>query len=1035
MAAKRRLRSLIDQLEERYQQMTEEDTFELDVLELEGVDLSKVGSRLQESQTLSETVKDMYDALKREGGKIESCYHRRINLQQPVSMLPPEILGMIFDLACVTDAFWDPRLSKIDPRQSSINPAWWQNRLTWVSRESISLTCTRWRQVAFQTPSMWSYIHILTNHKVRERGPIPHVSLIRSSISRARSTPLVVSIKLPDKSDGWAEISAIFGGNSMRIRSLYLSEPGLISSLRMHWLPSTPSVCPVLEILRLDIKHATEATPHLDLSKALNLRFLYIDCDLEETRSKPRLLTFDIPPSPLIEELYLRGEISLLSSMHAVSVCSQSLQIAAVALRPWDSNVHASPWIPPNSLALPHLRTFIASVSLLAALRKTMIHLPEATTIQIEVNRGHQLSCTFDCPLVTCFASRGLPDKMIHQVLRMLPAVREIFFRYGQLESLKALENVKKKAVLVAPYLETVWLASDYVQPKPDLDVEAALNRGRPKSVDIRRRNSDNDPPIYPPCYVLRMHSLFHGIFRMAAKRRLRGLIDQLEERYQQMTDEDSFELDVSELEGVDLSKVGTRLKESHTLSETVKDMYDAVNLEQDKIFRCYHRRSNLLQPVSTLPPEILGVIFDLACATDTFWDPKLSSFRLSQGCDDPGWSRNLSTWESRKSISLTCTRWYQIALQTPSMWSYIHILSPSDGRYDQEVVPLPSVVRSSLRRARTVPLTISINPDHRSRGWEHFPEILREEVRQIRVLYLADCDIELHHQLYSILQNPSVWVQLRVLRLHVAREQRESSQLDLSMLTNITVLHIFCNAQTSGLEPPLLALELPPHPCIEELYLCGEISPLSSAHALLRCSRSLKVAAVVLWRINSITFYLYEPELPPPIPSTVVDSLTLPNVHTFIASGVFLAALAGRVIHLPKATAIQIQRDNQRRGLSAILDCPQAEYFAAHFLSAQATRYALQMLPTTRELFFHCHSTEWRSALKRLENDTLPVAPNLKTLWLDTWEPDPNAEESLAALNQERPNPIELRWFTTPNASTTTHEPGIVHPPWYLLA
>ncbi|KAF8310402.1 hypothetical protein DL93DRAFT_2169748 [Clavulina sp. PMI_390] len=492
MAAKSRLRNLIDQLEERYQRMTEEDTFKLDVPQLPHVDLSQVELRLQESHALSETAKDTYDALKREESEIYCYYHGRVNLQQLVSRLPPEILGIIFDLACATNPFWD-----VDPHRSSINPAWRQN--TWKSRELISLTCTRWRQVALQTPSMWSYIQVSSSKRGK---PLPQISLIRSSISRARSTPLTISIELSNQFDGWAEVSNIFRAETKRIRSLHLTEPGFGSPLRMRWLDSTPNVCPVLQVLRLKIACATEAAPHLDLSQALNLRFLSIDYSFGDPHSEPRLLTFELPPSTPIEELYLRGEISLLSSMHAISECSETLQIAAVALKPWNWYGRTSPLTPPDSLSLPHLRTFVASVNLLAALRETVIHLPVATTIQIEIDRGHRLSCTFDCPLITCFASRGVPDEMVRQLLRMIPTVREVFFRYVGLDNLKALVNAKKTTVPVAPLLETVWLGSDCVETGSAPDAQAALKRRRRNGVEIRWRNHNEGPPIYPPWFV-----------------------------------------------------------------------------------------------------------------------------------------------------------------------------------------------------------------------------------------------------------------------------------------------------------------------------------------------------------------------------------------------------------------------------------------------------------------------------------------------------------------------------------------------------
>ena len=96
---------------------------------------------------------------------------------------------------------------------------------------------------------------------------------------------------------------------------------------------------------------------------------------------------------------------------------------------------------------------------------------------------------------------------------------------------------------------------------------------------------------------------------------------------------------------------------------------------------------------LAKLPPEVLSMIFEAACAV------KRGPGKLFIQRDD------LSPWQDRGVINLTCSYWRQVALATASLWNNLIICKKSLSH-----VPDLSLIPIVFERAGAVPLNTHVS-------------------------------------------------------------------------------------------------------------------------------------------------------------------------------------------------------------------------------------------------------------------------------------------------------------------------------------
>ncbi|KAG8769485.1 hypothetical protein FRC12_004938 [Ceratobasidium sp. 428] len=106
---------------------------------------------------------------------------------------------------------------------------------------------------------------------------------------------------------------------------------------------------------------------------------------------------------------------------------------------------------------------------------------------------------------------------------------------------------------------------------------------------------------------------------------------------------------------------------------------------------------SPLLVPMNQLPPEILGRIFTLA---------------LSVSPNRPGHSD--SEPDTLRSISLVCTRWHDVALKVPALWSHLEI-SPIYPIHSSNTARIFDRMKLWLNRTCGAPFHVYVTGDLRS--------------------------------------------------------------------------------------------------------------------------------------------------------------------------------------------------------------------------------------------------------------------------------------------------------------------------------
>ncbi|KAF9032169.1 hypothetical protein BDZ89DRAFT_598004 [Hymenopellis radicata] len=119
---------------------------------------------------------------------------------------------------------------------------------------------------------------------------------------------------------------------------------------------------------------------------------------------------------------------------------------------------------------------------------------------------------------------------------------------------------------------------------------------------------------------------------------------------------------------------------------ERAESMLDTLKAHYAHLDRHIQQSTQYIRssPIRRLPTEVLGIIFASAC----------TSFQRSE-------------YKTPLSIGVVCSKWRDIALSTPSLWTHIYI-APHSGGLD--------VYQHYLERCGHIPISVKIDIPYRER-------------------------------------------------------------------------------------------------------------------------------------------------------------------------------------------------------------------------------------------------------------------------------------------------------------------------------
>lgn len=151
-------------------------------------DVSPALKTLNDYESLLQTMTLLSKSLEIDIELLRTHYAKLANPSLPVFSLPPELLSYIFELACL----WPSSLCKTRKMEE-----FYQRRRI---RGTINFTCSRWRNIAVNTPALWSSISgINGSRSIKlmklefERAKGMAVSL-ESSLARLQSAEMIVEV-------------------------------------------------------------------------------------------------------------------------------------------------------------------------------------------------------------------------------------------------------------------------------------------------------------------------------------------------------------------------------------------------------------------------------------------------------------------------------------------------------------------------------------------------------------------------------------------------------------------------------------------------------------------------------------------------------------------------------------------------------------------------------------------------------------------------------------------------------------------------
>ncbi|KAJ8089285.1 hypothetical protein AAF712_010746 [Marasmius tenuissimus] len=162
------------------------------------------------------------------------------------------------------------------------------------------------------------------------------------------------------------------------------------------------------------------------------------------------------------------------------------------------------------------------------------------------------------------------------------------------------------------------------------------------------------------------------------------------------------------------ISLIGNKIER---LNETIT----LLGKERDRLEEVTSKYRSILRPVFRLPPEVLARIFSLSVDTPAVEDA--DGFR---GQRPP---TSLRPTKHPWVLSQVCQSWRSLALNTPSLWSFVSFTIPSNNEGEQPLAVSLTRYRRlqlQLRRSASTPLDITVEvPDPNSPSLERFLSLL----------------------------------------------------------------------------------------------------------------------------------------------------------------------------------------------------------------------------------------------------------------------------------------------------------------------
>jgi len=399
--------------------------------------------------------------------------------------LPPEILSMIFELACVMNAGLEERFVDEDdmPRRD---------------RGSISLTCFEWRQVVLATPSLWSDLVVRINEwdydaeqgwygwQLDYSGDLgdlgrpslsPNPLLVPVTLERAGVYPLNIHVL------DWGRYSEV--QEILWRRLFYLLTPAIeqarVVQIRSLFLPSSLFSSPLsLRKLRyLWLEWATieaDGARHVNLSTATSLCLLSVCIPHDDDGG----LFLQLPEAANMTQLTLSGDIAFFYVLAAVTCSAPQLERLYLNIRS-EENIQ-----PPTELHLPNLRHLFVEGLLPLTLVPAMIA-PQLRSLTIEYSDTHErlwtrhpipLSNVEQFPCLHDFFVADVPNNILVPFIKMHPSLqrlgtvdadvaRQVVLEVSPESRAPFLPNLRELFVECSPILEevaTVRQLAEYIQ-------------------------------------------------------------------------------------------------------------------------------------------------------------------------------------------------------------------------------------------------------------------------------------------------------------------------------------------------------------------------------------------------------------------------------------------------------------------------------------------------------------------------------------------------------------------------------------------
>ncbi|KAF8310381.1 hypothetical protein DL93DRAFT_2084559 [Clavulina sp. PMI_390] len=409
----------------------------------------------QASEELSEafrTLQEVVDVVRISSSELAISYRTAQNSILPPMMLPFEILGSIFEMACLPSA---------EPGKATAgaNPTITISKCR-HTRLAIGASCSHFRQVLLNTPAVWSYISISMDYLASTR---PSDTLIPLEVARGKSSPVYLYVfderAVPSEASRyWETVKGSLYSLQRRLHTLAIVGNGSNADLPPLNFLSGDHLLPALKTLRITFREQLPMT-YVDLRSAPALETFTITAT---GRSPPSILCH---PISHIRELTIRGNVSVDTTLDLVASCHQSL-IKFQWLPEGGSHLYNLP-IPSTMLQLSQLQELYLNnrfpMSLIKPARFLMPNLSKLTLgrwTQI-VNENFDLGtiCLPSLRIVD-IGGDGFFGDAIKPFFRANPTIREIVTGPSIRHVIQSLEDSDSTVDEILPNLDRISFAN-----------------------------------------------------------------------------------------------------------------------------------------------------------------------------------------------------------------------------------------------------------------------------------------------------------------------------------------------------------------------------------------------------------------------------------------------------------------------------------------------------------------------------------------------------------------------------------------------